>query len=321
MDENKPKSTPRDFFLNLLSTVALYFSATSFGILIFQYINILVPDVLDKVGYGGDPYTAMRFPVASLFILFPVYVWSAWFLEKEFKKFPERREVSIRRWLVYLTLFVAALAIIGDLVALVYTFLNGEVSARFALKVLTILLIAGSVFYYYLSSLRKMENKFLKIFVYGVIAVVSVSVIASFVVAGSPSAQKDRRLDERRVSDLANIQNEVVNFWVSKGALPANLSDLSDDVRGVIVPTDPETEETGASYTYRILSDLSFELCATFSSDSVGRLVETPYYPYIGGNWDHRIGEVCFERTIDPDFYKNIHKKYRFGGNIIGKIT
>ena len=302
MEDTKPKSTPKDFFLNLLSIVALYFSATSFGMLVFQYINILVPDVLDKVGYSGNPYTAMIFPVASLFILFPVYVWSTWFLEKEFRKSPERKEVSIRRWLVYLTLFVAALAIIGDLVALVFTFLNGEVSTRFILKVLTILLVAGSVLYYYLSGLRGRKDKFMKVFIYGVITVVSLSVLASFVIAGSPSEQKDRRLDERRVSDLGYIKSQIEVFWVSKEALPEKLLDLNDDTRGVSVPIDPET---GENYDYRILGDLKFELCATFSSDSTGDLVETGYYPYDDGNWDHGIGKVCFERTIDPDFYKN----------------
>ena len=303
MEDTKPKSTPKDFFLNLLSIVALYFSATSFGVLVFQYINILVPDVLDKVGYGGDSYTAMIFPVASLFILFPVYIWSTWFLEKEFRKSPERKEVSIRRWLVYLTLFVAALAIIGDLVALVFTFLNGEVSTRFVLKVLTILLVAGSVLYYYLSGLRGRKDKFMKVFIYSVVTVVSLSVLASFVIAGSPSEQKDRRLDERRVSDLGYIKSQVEVFWVSKSVLPEKLLNLNDATRGIGVPIDPET---GESYDYRVLSDLKFELCATFSSDSTGDLVETGYYPYNGGNWDHGIGKVCFERTIDPDFYKNM---------------
>src|SRR3990167_5166225 len=83
MNETKPKTTPRDFFLNLLSIVTLYFSAISLSILLVQYVNIFVPDVLDKIGYGGDPYSAMRFPVASLFVVFPVYVWTARFLERE----------------------------------------------------------------------------------------------------------------------------------------------------------------------------------------------------------------------------------------------
>jgi len=305
MAKSKPKSTPRDFFLNLLSIVALYFSATSFGFLVFQYVNIFVPDVLDAVKYAGDTYGVIRFPVASLFIIFPVYVWTAWFLEKEHKKNPEKKEIAIHRWLVYLTLFVAALAIIGDLVALVFTFLNGEITTRFVLKVLTILLIAGSIFYYYLSGLRGGRDEFMKFFKYGVISVVSVAVLASFFVVGSPSEQKNRRLDDRRVSDLQYIQSEIVSFWQGKDRLPDELSELEDDLRGVVVPTDPET---GEGYVYNILGDESFELCATFSTDSEGRTSEAFYYPYGSGNWDHGTGRVCFERTIDPDFYEDAVK-------------
>jgi len=301
MADKKVKTTPKDFFLNLLSVVALYWAATSLGVLVFQYINILVPDVLDVTRYGGDIYGAIRFPVASLFIIFPVYAWTVWFLEKEYKKTPKKREVAIRRWLIYLTLFVAAVAIIGDLVALVFTYLEGEITARFVLKALTIFLIAGSIFYYYIAGLREQKDEFMKLFKYGVVAVVSIAVIASFFVVGSPAEQKDRRLDERRISDLQFLQSEVVIFWQSKDRLPDELGELEDDLRGVVVPSDPET---GAQYVYNILGNEVFELCATFSTNSEDALGESLRYPYYEGGWDHSAGRACFERAIDPDFYE-----------------
>lgn len=305
MNELKPKTTPRDFFINLLSIVTLYFSATSLGILAVQYINILVPDVLDRVGYAIDPYAAMKFPIASLFVVFPVYVLTARFLEKEHSKNPEKKNISIHKWLVYLTLFIAALVIIGDLVALVLRFLDGEITTRFVLKVFAILLIAGSVFYYYMAGLRDKKGRFVSGFKYGVVAVVAFAVLSSFFVVGSPGAQKDRRLDIRRVEDLRTIQYEVSYYWQNKKALPTDLSVLNDPLRGVVVPVDPET---GKAYKYKTLENEVFELCATFSTDSNEYVTEPAYYPYEGGNWDHGTGEVCFERTIDPDFYRNESK-------------
>lgn len=303
MAEQKPKTSPRDFFLNLLSIVALYVSATSFGVLIFQYINILVPDVLDFTRYGSDAYRAVRFPIASLFILFPVYIWTAWYLEKEYKREPQKREVAIRKWLVYLTLFAAAVAIIGDSVALVFTFLNGEITARFILKILTILLIAGSVFYYYLSGLRSKRTRNIKLFVYGVISVVAISVLASFFVVGSPTEQRARRLDERRVNDLQLIQSETIIFWQNKDRLPEKLSELTSDIRGIRVPVDPET---GEEYVYNVLGDNVFELCGTFTSDSEGGTVQIrSKFPGVGVGWEHGVGEVCFERVIDKDFFSD----------------
>jgi len=300
MSDGRAKTTPRDFFLNLLSIIALYISATSFGALVFQYINIFVPDVLDIGRYGLDPYSAMRFPIAALFVLFPVYVWSAKFLRKEYEEHPEKRTVSIRKWLVYFTLFVAAVVIIGDLVSLVFKFLDGEITTRFILKVLSVFLIAGSVFYYYFLSLRNFKDKWLKLFTNAVIFIVSVTVLGSFFVMGSPATQRERRLDERRAIDLQYLQSEIIVFWQNKDVLPATLDELENDIRGVRIPVDPETSEP---YKYNVLDTETFELCGTFRTEfDADQTKERQIYPYYV-DWSHGVGEFCFERVIDKEFY------------------
>jgi hypothetical protein len=65
----------------------------------------------------------------------------------------------VRRWLTYLTLFVAACVLIGDVVSLVYNVLGGELTARFVLKSITVGGIAGTGFWYYLSGLRVDERE------------------------------------------------------------------------------------------------------------------------------------------------------------------
>jgi hypothetical protein len=64
----------------------------------------------------------------------------------------------VRRWLTYLTLFVAAVVLIVDLITLVDNVLGGEVTVRFVLKVLVAGLIAGTIFGYYLWDLRRDER-------------------------------------------------------------------------------------------------------------------------------------------------------------------
>jgi hypothetical protein len=49
--------------------------------------------------------------------------------------------------------------LIGDFMALVYNLLGGELTARFALKVLTVGVIAGTMFWYYLAELRLDEKE------------------------------------------------------------------------------------------------------------------------------------------------------------------
>ena len=157
-----PKASPKDFFLNLLSTVALYIASASFIVLIFQYINILFPDTLDSNNYSNpiqSAYSAIRFAISSLVVAFPVYVGTILYMNKEYVSSPEKRNVRIRKWLVYFTLFAAAVIIMGDFVALINTFLNGELTTRFILKVITFLAVVGSIFGYYFSDLKKYKTE------------------------------------------------------------------------------------------------------------------------------------------------------------------
>jgi Domain of unknown function (DUF5671) len=61
----------------------------------------------------------------------------------------------VRKWLTYIALLIAAGVVIGDLITFLSYFLKSELTARFVLKVATVLVIAGAVFWYYLGSLKK----------------------------------------------------------------------------------------------------------------------------------------------------------------------
>jgi len=67
---------------------------------------------------------------------------------------PSQRTSGVRKWLTYLTLSVAACVIVGDLIYLLNSLLSGALTVRFVLKSLTVGLIAGAVFGYYLWSMR-----------------------------------------------------------------------------------------------------------------------------------------------------------------------
>lgn len=152
----RPYLSPRDAFLYLVLFSTLYVSAWNFGSLAFQIINRLFPDpaAVDRAVYFRD---AMRWSVASLVAAFPVFLYLQWSIERALRLDPAKRASKVRRWLTYLTLFVAACALIGDFTTLVYYFLGGELTTRFLLKVMTIAAIAGISFWYYLSDLRSDE--------------------------------------------------------------------------------------------------------------------------------------------------------------------
>jgi hypothetical protein len=302
------KNLPRDVFLYLLSIVALGMLAVNFGALLFQFINIYVPDAIaDQYQSASSYFQSVRWEISTLVIVFPVFLWVSRYLNRDLEANPEKRELKIRKWLLYLTLFVAGVVVIGDLIALVYNFLQGELTRRFVLKVLSIFVVAGSVFYYYVHELRERVAS-TKLFSRIVVAVVTAGIIAGFIVAGSPQAQRYNRFDERRVSDLQGIQWQVAEYWRLKRALPTNLDALTDNFSGYKAPLDPQTNQP---YEYRTTGSLSFQLCANFKTDNPEA---NPYGPRgassvdsygLVSNWAHGEGKQCFDRTIDPDKFPN----------------
>lgn len=306
--QTKPKVTPKDFFLWLGAMVTLYVSAVSLIILIHQYIEIYFPNQL--ITYG-DPYSgAIRFAIASLVVMYPLFVWLMFTLHKDIRKEPLKKELWVRRWLVFLTLFVAGLAMAIDVISVIYVYLQGDLAVRFVLKALAILMILGAGFMYFLHELKgTWEAKAsLSKTIGGIVSVIVLgTVVASFFIIGSPESARLMKLDEQKVADLQNIQYQVLNYWQQKEKLPASLKDLEDPLSGFISPKD---SQTGESYIYKPGEGMSFSLCATFNvpSSDVVRTDSSPMRPLpaIGPsneNWRHETGATCFERVIDPERY------------------
>lgn len=154
--KSQQKSGPKDVFLHVLVILALYFSAGSFIALIFQYINLYFPDVLEQDYYHvNSGYDGIRWAISTLIVVFPGFIFLSRHLNKTYEQDPEKRSLKTRKWLLYFTVSAAAVIMAGDVVSLIYRFLGGELTGRFALKVLTVLFAAGSIFYYYLSDLKK----------------------------------------------------------------------------------------------------------------------------------------------------------------------
>ena len=146
----------------------------------------------------------------------------------------------------------------------------------------------------------------MKYFVYTVIGIVAISIIAGFFIVGSPATERLRKFDERRVNDLQNIQWQIVNYWQNKQQLPQNLALLNDDISGFRVPMDPQG---GGSYEYQATGQMDFALCGTFSlaEDSSSQYPQPMMYgpkgAYAPDSWAHSAGRMCFDRHIDKDTY------------------
>lgn len=295
-----PKTTPRDFFLHLGAIIALYISAGALISLAFDIINHAFPDAL---GNYFSP-SSVAWPISILIILVPLTYILEWLINRDIVRMPEKRDIWVRRWRIYLTLFLAVVLIAGDLIALINTYLNGEITSRFGWKVGAILLIAGTIGKYYFYTMYE-KWKHAKLYAricawFGAILVVAV-IVGGFLIVGSPATARALRFDEQRVNNLQSIQSEIVyTYWSQKGKLPQKLSDLNDSISGFEVPTDPET---GATYEYSVTSSssnagVSFELCATFDRASEN----SNSYPG-SASWNHSAGRACFDRAVDPSLH------------------
>lgn len=311
------KTTPKDFFLHLGATVVLYAAAIALINLSFSVINYAIPDALAGSFYGNS----IAWPISMLLVLVPLLYVLEWFIHRDYKTMPEKMSLWIRKWRIHLTLFLAGATIVGDLIALINTYLSGELTARFGYKVLAILIICGVIFTYYLLDRRDAaeSGKKARYTLAGAgLVIVLVAIIGGFVAVGSPGTQRAYRLDGQRVNDLASIQSQLISYWMTKGQLPTALDELNDGLYGMTLPTDPETK---SSYSYTKNASTTFQLCANFdrpTQDIKGRGefgggyyggIDMAYpsriYPYDGtnDNWKHEVGQVCFTRTIDPERY------------------
>ena len=136
MDNNilPKRNIPRDLFLHLLAIVTLYWSAISFVTLLWQFINKFLPDALTQWYSYDYSLELIRFSVSSLFIVFPLFIFVSWYLNKIYAREAVVRESKIRKWLLYLTLFIAAIVVIVDLVTVINSLLGGETTLKFIFR-------------------------------------------------------------------------------------------------------------------------------------------------------------------------------------------
>ena len=299
--EKTNERSPKYVFLNLFTFALLYVSVVSFIALLFQYIGITFPDALQGYLYGS--YDTVRSASAALLVCFPVFLGLSWLLQRDMRVTPNLRDMRIRKWLMSLTLFVAAVTIIIDLIQVIYRFYGGEITTQFFLKLLTVIVVSAAVFGYYFWEYR-LEAAPSKIpFIVAIVTsvIVVATLISGFAIAGSPAHQRAVRFDEQRIADLEGLQSQIVTYWQTHSKLPAALADVTDGFSGYAVPTDPKN---GTTYEYHVLGEFNFQLCGTFDTNSNNE--QSSRYPdygivgVTGVNWNHGADRVCFERTIDP---------------------
>src|SRR5580658_7666871 len=137
----------RDAFLYLLAFSTLAIWTIALGSLAFTLIDRWIPDPVAAQAYISYR-NAVSYQIASIIVAFPIFLVVMSFILREVESSPERLQSGVRKWLTYIALLLTAGTMIGDLVVFLTTFLQGELTVRFVLKAIVVILIAGSIFWY-----------------------------------------------------------------------------------------------------------------------------------------------------------------------------
>jgi hypothetical protein len=281
------KATTLEVVMNFASFLLLATVAFSLGNLYFEIIDKYFPDTTFNntissyaTLYGSRVSTdAVHYAIAALIIAFPLLFLTLRLWFRAFRRDEGKVESKLTKWITYLVLLVAAGTVIGDLIGVLFTFLQGELSARFFLKALVILGISGATFGFYFLERRVVQYKqpvsrnVLLSFVGVVGVIIFAGIVLGFLAAGSPQTERMRTLDQTRARNLSSLASCVNSYALDLGALPESLADLekSSSYRYCSNQKDPET---GESYEYRIIAPEKtmggkrqgeYELCATFA--------------------------------------------------------
>ncbi len=307
---------------NFFSLALLITNVTSIITITFTCIEEYFKDDLNNSYYdynGGN--SDLHSAISLLVITIPAsIVLTRWMRKQEAGE-------SVEKFTINTTLIATALTIAGSVFSIIYSYLQGSLDIQFFYKVLSVFVIALSVFSYY-KYIYKSEDQNYKnaALALAVIAAITISIV-TLNKTGTPGQIRKEKFDERRLNDLSLIQNNVLNYWQSHRQLPSKLVDISDPMYQTTIPRDPKTSDP---YDYEIVeqseiinnrpTEASFKLCANFEtkrkysdkfetnqatkSNSIMMGEFDRYYP--GNNspfWDHEIGEKCFVRKLDP----NVH--------------
>ena len=285
-------------FWYLLSLVALGFLAISIGVIGFQLVNKFVIDVTETIS-ATQIQSALKFALASIIIAGPVYFIAVWQINKNLIAGKLDKDAPVRRWLTYFILFVAAVVIISMLIATINAWFGGDLSTRFILKILIVILLSVKVASYYFNDIRRTKitkhDLMIKLCLYGLAVLAVIALVAGAFIMDSPAKARSQKQDQAILQNFSTLQNAIQTYDSQNKKLPSKLEDLLAGSYGIL-RSDLTEVKTNKIYDYKIVDSNNYQLCATFAlsnlnSDGLGD-------EYLDRQWQHDSGYQCIKQAV-----------------------
>lgn len=321
---------PREFITYLGYTISYLVVVISFIIFSFSFTNILFPEMGNYSSLGYQSVFGSLGVFTTAVLVFLAMVWVVFRLVQEKKTHPDSKP---RLWLLQLGMFVGFVVLAVTMATLIKYFFSGEITTRFLIKTVLILLVGiDAVLFFRHESAKTIDTpKWISLGAsVGAIIVTIIGIVATFVYLGTPSTARAIRYDQQRIYDMQSLQSTITNWYQSHGVLPETLSTLkSQDYYQE--PRDPEYLKSKV-YTYQVIDakKLQYQICADFTLSSDNKFVirkdraefnngrgsvsmPIAYYDEtkagiisetnLENQWDHNAGKHCFDRVIDTKMY------------------
>jgi len=143
----------RDAFYYLLNFIMLGFWAVALGQIFYRLIGFWIPDPAVE-RYYGSLRDDIAWQAATVIVAFPVFLYVHSLIQRELRSRTDLYYSGIRRWLTYLALVIAAIVLLCDAAWVIEALIRGELTLRFILESVVLLVLGGGVFLYYLRTME-----------------------------------------------------------------------------------------------------------------------------------------------------------------------
>jgi predicted cation transporter len=144
----------RDAFLYLLNFITLGFWTVALGRVFYTLIAHWFPDPTQPFLYYRSLRDEIAWQVAIVIVAFPVFAFVHTVIGRELQTRPDLYQSGVRKWLTYLALVIAAIVVLTDAAWFIQALITGELTLRFVLDSLVLLVLGGGVLAYYLSTIE-----------------------------------------------------------------------------------------------------------------------------------------------------------------------
>lgn len=127
----RPYVSARESMLYALLMIALVLVCFHVVDLGFHVIDRAIPDLTD---FGTPDRWSMRFSIAAILAFLPLFILLDHRMARNLGDQNRRRRSQARRVFASVTILMAALVLLGDVVSVIYAFLSGDMTPRLAAK-------------------------------------------------------------------------------------------------------------------------------------------------------------------------------------------